>query len=233
MELSREQKGRLYRRSADTVTYGRTILGRIVALNIMSGDRLLPKAVRHKSFGAALSVGLLGAMDKLDGWLARKAEAHGVEITKEDKEKDPVEDKKFNRWVMGSVAVREAVGGIVRKDVGRTLVASGYLLSLMQTEDRNERMERSRTQAVPGADTKAIWLNQWKTGMQNLGHTLAVSPIARSGLGLTLTTGIYATSNVMGEIGLGIADRIHRGETHSPALLVGSFEPIDVKPSDS
>jgi hypothetical protein len=229
MELSREQKGRLYRKSADTVTYGRTILGRVVAVNILTGDRLLPRALRHKSVGAAVGVGILGALDRVDGWLARKAEAHGVEITKADKEKDPAEDKKFNRWVMGSVAVREAVGGLYSKDAKRVLFAGGYMLSLLQTENRNDRMELSRANAVPDADTSAVEINKWKTGVQNVGHTLAVSPLAQTGLGQAVTAGVYAASNVMGEIGLSIADRIHRGESQEIVLLVGRYVPLDIK----
>lgn len=221
-----EIKGRVYRKAADTVTYGRTALGAIIAVNTLSGDRLLPRALRHRSVGAAATVAMLGAMDKFDGVLARKAEANGVPITREDKEKDPREDKRFNRLIMGALVVRELVSSVHNRDSKRALFAGTLALSLYQTEDRNERMELSRKQAVEGADTGAVWLNKWKTGVQNVGHTLAVSPLALSGVGQTVTSAFYIASNFMGEIGLSIADRIHRGEANNTiAPIYQDFTP--------
>lgn len=113
---------------------------------------------------------------------------------------------------MGALITREIVTSVTKKDATRALFAGSLAISLYQTEDRNDRMERSRELATEGADTSAIWLNKWKTGVQNFGHTLAVSPFAATGFGQAVIASVYGASNVMGEAGLRIADRIHRGE---------------------
>lgn len=217
MELSENARGRAYRIAADTVTYTRTAVGTYVALNILTGDRLLPKKLRHRSVGAAAGVAVLGAMDKLDGVLARKAEAAGVEITRKDREKDPIEDKKFNRRMMGAIAIREAISGAWDHKKSRIAFAGLVGLNLLLTEDRDMRMGESRANAVEGADTSAIWINKLKTGTQNVAHTLASSPLANTAPGQAMIGMVYSASTAMGEIGFRIADKIHRGEGMSPA----------------
>ena len=58
----------------------------------------------------------------------------------------------------------------------------------------------------------AIKINKYKTGLQNVGHTLASSPLAGTRPGQALIGAVYSTSTVMGEIGFRIADRIHNGD---------------------
>jgi len=203
-------KGRMYRVAADAVTYGRTVAGVMIAANILSGDRILNRNYEHRSMRLAGSVALLGALDKADGILARKAEENGVPITKEDKEKDPRWDKVFNRCMMGSVAVRELVSGVRKRDPNRMLFAGIVGLNLIATEKRDEKMIESRASAVEGADTSAISINKYKTGIQNLSHSLATSEIVDSGSGQLITGVAYSASTIMGLIGLHEADKVHK-----------------------
>lgn len=211
MEKVNPKRGRFYRAAADAVTYGRTAAGTLAAANILLGDRLLPRQLRHRSVGLGISFALLGLSDRLDGWLAHKAAAVGVPITRADKEKDPREDKKFNHRVMGAFIAREAASGIRRREPSRVVFAGMLALNLASTYDRDIRMAESRSNAVKGADTSAIKINKWKTGMQNAGHTLATSPLAESLPGQMAITAVYTTSTIMGEVGFRAADRIHKG----------------------
>lgn len=212
MAEKNEKIGRRYRIAADTLTYSKTAMGVLVAANIVTGDRLLPKKIRHKSMGAAVMLTGLALLDKADGVLARKAESHGIPITKADKERDPKHDKIYNRIIMGAIATREVVGGLVNRSPERIAVGSLVFANLLATEDRDKRMNRSRQEAVEGADTGAIKLNKYKTGMQHVGHVISASPLGSTGIGQTLVAGAYSLSTYMGEKGYEIADRIHRGD---------------------
>jgi hypothetical protein len=204
MELSRKNTGQFFRDTADVITYGRTDAGNLVALNIMLDDEILPDAFRHRSIGSMVLMATLGFADKADGMCARYAEKLGIEITKEDREKDPIEDKKFNKAVMESLAMREY-------SEGNTFYASMLAANLFVTNIRDEKMDNSRADAVDGADTSAIRMNKYKTGAQNLAHTLAVSPITRSIFGRLLVGSIYCASTGMGLIGYQKAHKNHRG----------------------
>ena len=205
------EKGLRYRKAANAVTRGKTKVGWLIGANIVSGDRLLPKIFRHKSIGLAAVVFGLGALDKVDGMLGRKAESLGVPITKEDAELDPAEDKKFTRIIMGATAIRETVGGIYRRDFRRIGFGVMTATFLLFTENRDSRMNKSRDNAVEGADTSAIMINKVKTVTQDGGHVLAVSPAITSPEGMVATAGVYGASVVMGEIGYRAAHRIHQG----------------------
>lgn len=210
----------MYRFAADGVTYGRTVAGVVIAANILSGDRLLNRNYEHRSIRLAGSVALLGALDKADGILARKAEENGVPITKADKEKDPKWDKVFNRCMMGSVALRELASGVRKRDPNRMLFAGIVGLNLIATEKRDEKMNESRASAAEGADTSAISINKFKTGVQNLSHSFATSEIVDSGAGQLLTGAAYSASTIMGFIGLNEADRVHKSSVPDEPVSV-------------
>ena len=203
--ISVEKKARAYRKAANLTTIGRTYISAVVSANITTGDRLLPKTVRHRSVGLAVGIAALAGLDKLDGYFACKAEAYGLPPTDEDKKLDPKHDKLFAYMTMGSIAMREIMDG--NKLYGG-MIAGNALIACV----RDRKMNQSRENAVQGADVGAIWINKQKTGVQNFGHVIAGSPLAATMPGQALAVGIYGVSNVMGIVGYFRADKIHRGE---------------------
>ncbi|MCA9328388.1 hypothetical protein KC959_01335, partial [Candidatus Saccharibacteria bacterium] len=107
----RERRGRWYRRGADVVTYGRTIVGAAVSAGVLAGGVFLPNKLQYKTIGLAAGVAGLGMADRGDGWLARKAADNGILITDVDKKKDPFQDKLFFHMLIGSIALREVLDG--------------------------------------------------------------------------------------------------------------------------
>ncbi|MCA9323840.1 hypothetical protein KC992_01930 [Candidatus Saccharibacteria bacterium] len=199
----RERRGRWYRRGADVVTYGRTIVGAAVSAGVLAGGVFLPNKLQYKTIGLAAGIAGLGMADKGDGWLARKAVLNGIPITDADKKKDPFQDKLFFHMLIGSIALREVLDG-------NKLYGSALLASQIGTAVRDHKMTQSRNNAVEGAEVQAIAINKWKTGVQNLAHSEAVSPLADYSWGQAVVASTYILSNVMGIVGYRQADRIHR-----------------------
>jgi phosphatidylglycerophosphate synthase len=193
-QKKREKKGRRYRLAADSVMYGRTALGALVGFGILTGASILPKPVQYRSIGLAMLVAGLGAADKGDGIFARKSAQNGVPITDHDKQKDPYHDKLFFHMMLGSIAVRELIDG-------NKLYGSVLLGSQIGTAVRDRKMTNSRNSAPEGAEISAIRINKWKTGLQNIAHVGATSPIADSDMGKVVVAGTYLATNVMGVIG--------------------------------
>ncbi len=212
MENRKDVVGRRYRRAANATTKASVWASRIVALNTVTGDRLLPKRFRHKSIGLGLGVAAIASLDKLDGYLGRKSAEYGVPITKEDKDLDSDADKEKTRLIMGSIAIRETIGGIHKRQPVRIAFAGALAVNMLWIHDRDRNMQNSRANAIEGADTGAIKINKIKTGLQNLGHTMSASPLAANPIGMATITGVYTLSSYIGQRGYEIADRIHRGE---------------------
>ena len=103
---------------------------------------------------------------------------------------------------MGSLAVREIIDG--NETYGAT-IATAQIVKLV----RDYKMTESRGQAVAGADVSAISINKYKTGLEGVAHTMAVSPLTNTELGRAITAGVYMTSSAMGVIGYRIADQRH------------------------
>lgn len=202
-QAKREKRGRRYRIAADAVTYGRTVLGAVTAMGILAGGSFLPKKLQYKTIGMAVAVGGLGAMDKADGIFARKSVENGIPITDHDKQKDPYHDKWFFHMLVGSVAIREVIDG-------HYVYAGAIGTSQLATAVRDYKMTKSRNEAPEGAEIAANEINKWKTGVQNLAHVGATSPIAESTVGRAFIAGTYLTSNIMGIIGYQQAREMHR-----------------------
>lgn len=199
----RERRGRRFRVLADTVTYGRTALGAIASLGVLVGGSLLPKQIQHRTVGLALTMTGLAAADKVDGYFARKSVDYGIPILNHDKKKDPFQDKVFAHMFMGSLAVREFIDG--NEKYGAT-IATAQIVKLV----RDYKMTQSRERAAIGADVSAIHVNKYKTGLEGIAHTMAVSPLTNVELGRAATAGVYVTSSVMGVIGYKIAEQRHQ-----------------------
>lgn len=201
-QKKREKRGRRYRLAADAVTYGRTALGAVTALGILAGGSFLPKSLQYKTVGMASVVAGLGAVDKADGYFARKSVQNGIPITDHDKQKDPYHDKWFFHMMMGSIATREIID---RNYLYGTVIG----ISQIATAVRDYKMTKSRNEAAEGAEISALTINKWKTGVQNVAHVGATSPIAESNLGMGIVAGTYITSNILGIIGYRQAIEMH------------------------
>ena len=92
----------------------------------------------------------------------------------------------------------------------------------MDKEDRNEKMEESRANAVEGASTGAIPVNQAKTAVESVSHVIATSPVARSHEGMALSFLVYRASSILGWVGLRQADSVHQG-AEEPCGFAGGF----------
>jgi hypothetical protein len=141
--------------------------------------------------------------DRADGWLARKAVNHGIPITDKDKKKDPFQDKIFFHMIIGSIAIREYLDG-------NNGYAAVLALSQLGTAVRDHKMTRSRENAVENAEVKAIAINKYKTGLQNITHVEATSPLAEYSAGRVLIAASYIMTNIMGVIGYNQAHKIHQ-----------------------
>lgn len=225
----RRIKGRSARVGADLVSYGKTGLGLLVAANIASGDRILPKRFSHRSVGSGALTGVTGVLDLVDGKLGRYSEKHGYPILRKDKEKDPKLDKIVARWMFAAIVFREVVDAMFESNTKlkpyRFAFAGLTALAYLKTEDREFKMLASRADAVPGANTKSVPMSRYKTLFQNVGHTVATSPPSNSIEGLAMAAGAYTTSVILGEISLKKADRIHKGlEPHPSDNLIISTD---------
>ena len=208
MSLTPEKKARYYRYAANTTTVTRNVLGVVVAANALSGDRLLPHVLRHRSVGCSVLVAAIGGLDKLDGFFACKSHTHGMPITAKDSAFDSNMDKKNNKVLGYSFTARNIVDGIAMRNQ-RMLMHAGVMAGYaIWTNDRDARMADSRANAAIGADTKAIGPNKWKTFAQNAGHSLEASPL--SVIVPEVAEATYLTSCVLGEIGLKKADKVHQ-----------------------
>ncbi len=208
MSVSPEKKGQYYRYVADATTYARNGLGVLVAVNALSGDRLLPKTFRYRSVGSGILVAAIGGLDKLDGHFAAKAQSYNVPIMPENSAFDSDMDKKNNKVLAYCFAARNLVEGVTTRNTQTTThaaVIAGYAL---WTNNRDDRMAKSRSNAAVGADTRAIKPNKYKTLAQNTGHALEASPL--SAIAPELVEITYLASCVLGEVGLKIADKIHQ-----------------------
>jgi len=207
MSFSVEKKALYYRRAADATTLTRNGLGIIVAANALSGDRILPDNLRHRSVGSGVVVAAIGGLDKLDGYLAGKSEDYGLAITQKNSSFDSDMDKKNNKVFGYSFTARNIAEGIVTRSprmLTHAAVTAGYSV---WTNHRDERMAKSRAHAVEGADTSAITTNKWKTFLQNAGHSIEASPMGA--IVPQVSEAVYLASCALGEIGLKKADEIH------------------------
>lgn len=206
IELSTEQKAQMCRTVADSISVNRNRAAKIVVADIVSGNALLPRVFRYGSIGGACLVASLGVADAVDGRVARYgARRYGLPITKHDNEMDPLLDKEFNKMFMIGFSVRAAQDGLVGY--------SGSLLAIQSAvDDRDRRMDVSRKSAVDDKNTAAIKLSKYKTGTQNLMHSVAMSPVALNPVGRVGIVAGYTASAGLGEISLRQADAKHRGD---------------------
>ncbi len=204
-----------YRYAADTVTYSTTALAGVMAYDIALAQETL--GVEYQSWGMLSTAALFGVLDRFDGFLARRSERHGRPITDKDKAKDPFHDKVVTHLFMGSVVLRETallegfVDTMGEFDPNYPYAAAVFGAQVV-TAVRDKKMTESRAHAVESADTSAITINKQKTGVQNVAHACAASPLAATIPGALVTSGLYIMSTVMGVVGYKRADKIHKGQ---------------------
>lgn len=217
---SNEHKARACRITADAISECRNDVAKVVAADIVLKNALLPKSLRFGSMGGAALVWGLGAADALDGRIARMgARRYGLVITPHDNNKDPILDKEYNKWMMGAFTLRAL-------EDGHLLYAKSLYEIQRSVEDRDARMERSRSTASNVMATGAISINKYKTGMQDLCHGFAMSPMARTSAGRAAILSGYVTSAFMGEVGLLQADAKHHGQD-IPSVYEAAHAVID------
>lgn len=219
--------GIMQRKVANLVTRGRTFVAAGVFTEFVaeSSNRITEKLDEFvgwdlpdlKTWGAGAVVLALGALDKVDGFLGRRSQKNGVPITKRERDMDPFHDKIFAHMAMGSIALRGALDltaqSYSEKDLSKAMQAGvlGIIaLNQVVTGGRDYFMTKSRQKAVEGADTSAIFASKLKTGIQNIGHAAAVSP-----LGLGVAAGIYTLTSGIALTSYFVADRKHRGEQYT------------------
>ena len=163
----------------------------------------------YGSFTLAGAFAVFGAMDKLDGWAARRAEKRGLPPTYADMKRDPFHDKLYAYMAMSTAAVMVTAEGLLTHDHSKVATGGGIIANMAAIAVRDIKMTRSRDHAVDGVKPAAIGINKWKTGVQNVAHTIAVSPLPA-----WLSWPAYTGVTGMAYLGYKIADRVYKGEEY-------------------
>lgn len=208
---------RVWRRVANALTVGRTIVASAVCLNAVAGIEAMPEAVERlqvhglefHSLGIAGAFAVCGAMDKLDGGAARAAGKRGLHPTYRDMKRDPLHDKIYAYMAMSTAAIMLTAEGCITRDHSKIATGAGIVANMAAVVVRDIKMTHSRNHVADGVKPEAIKINKLKTGAQNVAHTLVASPLPS-----WVSWPAYSVITGWSWLGYKIADRVHKGEEY-------------------
>lgn len=164
-----EQLANRYQRGANALSWLRIAAAPVLAERIISSEN------SYRSWALAGSIAVLGATDKLDGWMGRKSSrlldglgnVRGAWL-------DQLSDKVFVHGVLGSLVVKEAVHG------SKTLAAV-YGVNQAAIIARDIWVTGARSDAANNdIDVKARPLGKLKTAAQLATMAVITTPIFNS-----------------------------------------------------
>lgn len=193
-----------YQKAANSLSWLRVAAAPIIA------ERILTSENSYRGWLMAGGIAVLGATDKVDGWLGRKAAKlrFGLENTR-GAWLDQLSDKVFVHGILGSLAVKEAIDG--NKGLAAVYGINQAVILARDMWVTNVRSEASRQDI----DIKARSLGKLKTAAQIATLSAITAPIfdSHEAGSLAIQAGaVTATTALAIASGVSLARELHNNQ---------------------